>query len=296
MNTQPAAGGHAPPALIQGGYILVARQITCSEIWEKPPLYLKVWIYLLTRAQHSSYKGLGPGQLFISIPELQKACAWKIGYRTELPTKDQIFRILGWMRQVASQTTNATTNQTMIATTKATQGMLVEISNYSVYQDAQSYGRNNQANDERAANESTHPTNINKPGKHNKNGNKNSSCSRIKSGNEPSQLHYDLAEHLRSSILRWKPNAKTPGDLRVWADDIRLMMTRDNREEMPIAILIEFATEDPFWRSNILSAAKLREKYDQLEAKMHDIDSKRILATANPRIHEKSRGIVQAGA
>ena len=296
MNTQPAAGGHAPPALIQGGYILLARKITGSEIWQKPPLYLKVWLYLLTRAQHSPYKNLGAGQLFVSIPELQKACAWKIGYRTQTPTKDQIFRILEWMRPVAGQTTPATTEQAMIATTKATQGMLVEVRNYSVYQDARSYGRNNEPTSESAANVATDPTNINKPGKPNKNGKEYSSCSRIQSGNAPSQVHYDLAEHLRDSILRWKPNAKMPSDLRPWAEEMRLMMTRDQREEMPIAILIEFATEDPFWRSNILSAAKLREKYDQLEAKMHDIDRARGIPAASPGFHEKSRGIVRTGA
>ena len=294
MNTLPVVAGHAPPALIQGGYILLARQIIESEVWQKPPLYLKVWIYLLTRAQHSSYKGLAAGQLFASIPDIQKACSSKIGYRTETPTKDQIFRILEWLRHVAAQTAKQTTSQAMITTTKATQGMRIEITSYSVYQDMKSYGRNGEPHGERIANVTTSPANINKHSTHNKH-NKNSSCLRTRSASEPSLLHYHLAEHLKASILRWKPNAKTPGDLGAWADDIRLMMTVDNREELPIATIIEFATEDPFWRSNILSAAKLREKYDQLEAKMHDQDSRRVLSAAHQRPHDPARGFVRAG-
>ena len=285
MNTQPAAGGHAPPALIQGGYVLVARQIIDSEIWQKPPLYLKVWIYLLTRAQYASYKGLEKGQLFVSIPELQKACAWKIGYRTELPTKDQIFRILEWMRQVAVQTTNATTKLTMIATTKATQGMLVDINNYGLYQEAQSYGRNTQSTDERSANGATHPTNINKQSNPSKNVKHNILSTRADFSEEAKAL----AEYLRDRILGWKPNALLPDDLGEWAGVFHRMMNQEKRLENPISLVIEFATQDPFWQSNILSAAKLREKYDQLEAKMH------AALSGNTRAHEESRRLVKAG-
>lgn len=84
--------------LIPGGYINISRKIVESKIWEKPPLYVKVWLYLLVRAQHSEYKGLKRGQLRTSIPEIIEACSWKVGYRTEKPTKKQIFTILDWLR------------------------------------------------------------------------------------------------------------------------------------------------------------------------------------------------------
>ena len=77
--------------VIPGGYTLLSRRILESAIWSKPPLYLKVWIYLLSRAQHTDYKGLKRGQLWTSIPELQDAMSYKVGFRTEKPTKKQIW-------------------------------------------------------------------------------------------------------------------------------------------------------------------------------------------------------------
>ena len=87
-----------PDGKIEGGYILLSRKIIESEIWRKPPLYLKVWIWLLERAQHKEYKQLKRGQLFASISDIRTGVAWYVGYRKETPTKDQIFQILEWMR------------------------------------------------------------------------------------------------------------------------------------------------------------------------------------------------------
>jgi hypothetical protein len=151
-----------PVSKIRGGYILLSRKIIESEIWLKPPLYLKVWIYLLCKAQHSKYKGLDKGCLRTSIPEIIDECQWKVGYRTVRPTKDQVYRVLDWMRNAS---TNATMNATMITTTNATHGILAKVENYCFYQDPKNYERNDEHNDERA----TTPDNINKNDKNDKN-------------------------------------------------------------------------------------------------------------------------------
>jgi hypothetical protein len=88
----------ADTVVIPGGYILLARKIIESEIWKKPPLYLKVWVYLLARAQHSKYKNLEKGQLITSIPEIQENCSWYVGCRKVMPSKDQIFQIIEFLR------------------------------------------------------------------------------------------------------------------------------------------------------------------------------------------------------
>ena len=49
-----------------------------------------------------------------------------------------------------------------------------------------------------------------------------------------------------------------------WRDAARLMLDRDGRTEQEIHGAIEWCQSDEFWRSNILSMPKLREKYDQL--------------------------------
>jgi len=49
-----------------------------------------------------------------------------------------------------------------------------------------------------------------------------------------------------------------------WRDAARLMIDKDGRSEEQIHRAIDWCQEHEFWRSNILSMIKLREKYDQL--------------------------------
>lgn len=158
--------------LIPGGYILLSRKIVESEIWNKPSLYVKVWIYLLSKAQHQDYKKLKRGQLWTSIPEIQEACSHYVGYRKETPTKDQIFRIIDWLRKSHEGDTTTTTHAPMITTTKATQGLLLNIVNYDLYQTSKNYERNNETSDEKATKwmrPQQRPDNINKNDKNDNN-------------------------------------------------------------------------------------------------------------------------------
>lgn len=59
------------------------------------------------------------------------------------------------------------------------------------------------------------------------------------------------------------PNHKSP-NFNEWANTIRLMRERDNRSDEEIRRVFQFANNDDFWKSNILSPAKLREKFDTL--------------------------------
>lgn len=51
-------------------------------------------------------------------------------------------------------------------------------------------------------------------------------------------------------------------------DAMRLLLDRDNATEQQIAYVIRWAQNNQFWKANILSAAKLREKFPQLVAKI----------------------------
>lgn len=131
----------------QDGYIMIDRGIVESEIWNKPPLYIKVWLLLIIKAQHADYKGLRRGQLYTSIDEIREACAWKSGWRKEKPSKDQIWNILEWLRNPSGDAYGGNHGHDngggMVTTRKATHGMLVNICNYNVYQDPKRYGGNN---------------------------------------------------------------------------------------------------------------------------------------------------------
>lgn len=85
---------------------------------------------------------------------------------------------------------------------------------------------------------------------------KNSSRKRVY---DESSVHYQLAYRLYQKILIDDPSFKQP-NMNTWADCIRLMMEQDDRTAEQIEYLIDWSQANSFWKSNILSTKKLREK------------------------------------
>lgn len=61
--------------------------------------------------------------------------------------------------------------------------------------------------------------------------------------------------------------SKKPSRNKKNRDAARLLLDRDGYDTKQVAWMIRWATTDEFWRANILSMSKLREKFDQLKAK-----------------------------
>lgn len=74
------------------------------------------------------------------------------------------------------------------------------------------------------------------------------------------------AKWIYKRVLIVSPTAKEP-TWSGWANDVRLMRQLDERTHEQICKLFKWANKDSFWCSNVLSPAKLREKWSQLEAK-----------------------------
>ncbi|MCW9717363.1 helix-turn-helix domain-containing protein [Avibacterium sp. 21-599] len=77
------------------------------------------------------------------------------------------------------------------------------------------------------------------------------------------------AQWIFGLILKLNPNTKKP-PFESWANEIRLMRERDGRTHREICELFLWANQDSFWKANILSPAKLREKWDQLTVKKNN--------------------------
>jgi len=58
--------------------------------------------------------------------------------------------------------------------------------------------------------------------------------------------------------------SKRPTITKRWRDAARLMLDKDGRTEEQIHRAIDWCQDDEFWRANILSLPKLRDKFDQL--------------------------------
>lgn len=256
---------------IEGGYILISRQVIESEIWEKPPLYFKVWMYLLARAQYKSFRGLERGETIVTIPELIEACSWKVGYRIEKPTKSQIFNILEWLRNSHEDEYEGVTSDAMISTTKTTRGMVVKVLNYDVYQDPTNYEHNKDTNHESNTN-TTRPERqadtINKKEKKDKELNnkniKDNPQKQVFADDSPEMI---LADFMLKEIRKNNPEHKTP-NLQKWADEFRKIIDIDKRDKAEVSKLIRWVQADDFEKVNVLSPTKLRTRYDNLKMKM----------------------------
>lgn len=131
--------------------------------------------------------------------------------------------------------------------------------NWSLYQSSEQ-----QMNIKRTTSEQQVHTNKNEKNYKNEKNNKTSSSQPRKSVfTTPTQLLHSRGGVIQTDLSEsgnQKPN------LQSWADDIRKMIEIDKRTENQVRGMIEWSQHNVFWASNILSAKKLREKYDTMAA------------------------------
>jgi len=76
--------------------------------------------------------------------------------------------------------------------------------------------------------------------------------------NDVSRICLHLADRIEGN------GSKRPPLKKAWFDAARLMLDKDGRSEDDVHAAIDWCQNSEFWRGNILSLPKLREKYDQL--------------------------------
>lgn len=107
--------------IIDGGCILLSRQILNSDIWKKPPEYLKIFLYILLRVNHKNE--LYPrGSNFFNFSD----------QKPDGVTLNQIYKFLSWARSEKVQ---------ILATRKSTRGVVIKVNNYDRYQTLDNYYR-----------------------------------------------------------------------------------------------------------------------------------------------------------
>ncbi|WP_430606435.1 hypothetical protein IGJ55_002113 [Enterococcus sp. AZ170] len=77
------------------------------------------------------------------------------------------------------------------------------------------------------------------------------------------QLSKFLYEKINADAADKSEMTKEP-NYQNWADDIRKMIDIDKRTDEQVRKMIEWCQSDSFWSGNILSAKKLRDKYDTM--------------------------------
>lgn len=232
------------------GWVKIHRKMLESPIFTNANM-LKLWMLCLMKASHKEHEQLvgqkmiklNPGEFVTGRNALAEA--FNKGAK-----KDEVVSAITLWRYMKNfekwQMLNIkTTNKFSV----------ISIKNWVEYQETEQ-----QVNNKRTASEQQVNTNKNEEEclKNEKKSNK--------------RLVFD-EKQMKLAELLWKyvqmndPSMKKP-NLNSWANTIRLMMERDEREGKEIQEVILWATQDDFWHKNILSADKLRKQYDKLKIQM----------------------------
>lgn len=104
---------------IPDGCILLARKLQGSDIWQKPPVWLKIWLYILQEVNHKDNKFFPRGTNLFNYKDIARDCS---------TTYDSVKHCSDWLKSA-----------TQIATRKTTRGVVISVVNYELYQSLESY-------------------------------------------------------------------------------------------------------------------------------------------------------------
>lgn len=92
---------------------------------------------------------------------------------------------------------------------------------------------------------------------------------KVSKGNKEYPEHtVELTNFLIERMKMNNPNAKIPENLSRWHDDMEKLERIDKYDYLQIRSVIDWCQNDSFWKSNILSVPKLREKIGTLVMQM----------------------------
>ncbi|MGR5294769.1 hypothetical protein ACPV5U_08685 [Vibrio mediterranei] len=94
----------------------------------------------------------------------------------------------------------------------------------------------------------------------------NQSTDQLSSKKKFSDDDLRLAEWILKKVKEVAPKSKA--NIEKWADTIRLMREKDKLTHNEIQDVFAWANRDSFWKTNVLSVQKLREKFAVLHAKV----------------------------
>jgi len=216
---------------------------------------LKLWIHCLMKASHSGHEQLVGNQMVkIEIGEFvtgRNALADEFNKGAKKAEVISAITLWRWLKNFEEWQ--------MLNIKTTTKYSVVTVSNWSEHQGGEQQVNSKRTTDEQQVNTINNVNKVNNDNKENKKDVKISP----KQVYDESSIHFQLASRLYQEILKNNPNHKKP-NLQAWSNDVRLMMERDKRNEEQIIYVIDWCQNDEFWKSNVLSISKLRERFDQL--------------------------------
>lgn len=258
-----------------GGWIKDHRKELESDIWMMPPLYHRVWQYLKYKVNHTpnkipmqdgSYFEIKKGQHLTSIRNIAKGIGWMEGRVYKEPNPKTISKILNWLEKVNMITIDRGRGNREYT--------LITLVNYRVYQSDEVEGVT--ASTTASTTAGKQRVDINKNDKNEKNDKEvNKDMSENKFSDDAEETI--LTKLLVKMMLDNNPNARVPRTEKQkerWIDALEKTHRLDGYSYEQIKSVIIWSQNNDFWKSNILSTTKLREKMPTLVLQM-ERDSQR---------------------
>ncbi len=268
-----------PEELFSGGWVKIHRSILLHPVFQDSEL-LHLFLYCVAKANHKPGRVLSPqsdlGELTVERGQFifgQRKAAKETGVNPRTAHRKLVLlEKLGILSRSVSR-----------------RFTVVTVNNYSRYQD------NPNQTDPLPDSLVSHPCPTSVPlvstNKNNKNEKNDKKKRKVFSFDS---IEYELSKLLLSEIrkndenfLAINPAAEAPS-LQRWTFQIDRLVRLDHRPPEEIRQVIVFAQTSSFWRSNILSAQKLREKYTTLRLQMKsqlDESARRPAKTTNGKVH-----------
>ena len=234
------------------GFIKLYRKLLENPIICKDGDYLAVWIYLLLNATHKEYPALFKGEKIILQPGQLITGRKSISVKLNI-SESKVQRILKTFE-----------NEQQIEQQPSNQNRLISIVNWQEYQSSEQQIEQ-QVNNERTTDEQR--VNTNKNVKNDKNINNKEYQKKYSDGS----FEMKCVTYLIKTIKEEMPNAKLPEkdeQIDKWCDHIEKMIRIDKRDETDIWETLVYARTDSFWKINIRSTSKFRDKYETLYLQM----------------------------
>lgn len=255
------------------GWIKLHRKVMKSSMYRQLNSKQRdVMFAVLLLANHESntweFRGevynVKPGQFITSLDSLKENCASDV-------TTQNIRTALLKLEKHGFLTNESTKKN-----------RLITVVNWGLYQSCESATNketNRQlTNNQQTANKQLTTNKNDKELKNEKNDKKVKPLSRNKNYSEDS-VEYKMALYLHTKIMEHANESGVAhlvekANLQKWADDCRKLLEIDKIDKVLIRDVIDWTTSHSFWKSNILSASKLREKFQDLAIKMNSTKPK----------------------
>jgi hypothetical protein len=232
------------------GWIKSYRQLLDNPVVCKDADHFAVWHYILLSATHKPIPVMFGGEKIILQPGQlitgRKAIAEKFSIDESKVTR--ILKSFENEQQIEQQTSN--------------KNRIITVLSWSKYQDVEQQDEQ-QMNNKRTTNEQQMNTNK-------KLRTKEPKKEIIKELKTYSPETVELTAHLIEMMKLNNPNVKVPGNLNIWHDAMDKLQRLDKYDFMQIRSVIDWCQNDSFWKGNILSAPKLREKMDTLVMRIQE--------------------------